>query len=316
MILAVLTLLLAAPAAAQVPMTGDFVASARCPALQSIREESNPGGVAVEPGRRYDLLGRNADRGTHYLLRIPGARPERRWVAFGCGEVVESNQSARGEPPPSPPGTPAREGLSGEVVLAASWQLAFCETKPRAAECRTGSGPVRFSLHGLWPRGEYCGVEELAGLPWAELPEPDLTLAERAALEAVMPGVASGLHRHEWAKHGTCSGLDADTYYAEAIRLVEVLNASPVAALFAENLGDRLDAGAVRQAFDAAFGRGAGRRVMLDCARDGRRTLVGELRINLRYGATSDTSLPALLAAAAPAPDGCPGGIVDPPGFQ
>ncbi|HEY9056346.1 MAG TPA: ribonuclease T, partial [Aurantimonas sp.] len=82
------TLLLVAPSAfAQVPMTGRFVAEARCPALQSIRKQTNPGGIATEPGVEYVLVGRNAEAATHYYVVIPDAEPPRRWVAVGCGRV-------------------------------------------------------------------------------------------------------------------------------------------------------------------------------------------------------------------------------------
>ena len=36
-----------------------------------------------------------------------------------------------------------------------------------------------------------------------------------------MPGVSAGLERHEWRKHGTCSGLSAEAYFASALDLTE-----------------------------------------------------------------------------------------------
>ena len=42
-----------------------------------------------------------------------------------------------------------------------------------------------------------------------------------------MPAVLSGLERHEWIKHGTCFGGEANAYF-NAAGLAEQVNASPV----------------------------------------------------------------------------------------
>ena len=60
-------------------------------------------------------------------------------------------------------GTPV---AAAEVhVLAASWQPAFCETRPAKPECLSQTedrvDATGFSLHGLWPQpvdNVYCGV--------------------------------------------------------------------------------------------------------------------------------------------------------------
>ncbi|MEF2551045.1 hypothetical protein VQ042_06665 [Aurantimonas sp. A2-1-M11] len=94
LILAALLLTIAAPAGAQIPMTGRFVAEARCPALASLVDPANPGTVATEPGAAYALLARNGEPTTHYLLQIPGAEPARRWVAVGCGRIEAADATA------------------------------------------------------------------------------------------------------------------------------------------------------------------------------------------------------------------------------
>ena len=40
-------------AAAEVPLTGFFIARETCPALQSIRNGTNPGEVKTAPGKSY-----------------------------------------------------------------------------------------------------------------------------------------------------------------------------------------------------------------------------------------------------------------------
>lgn len=68
--------------------------------------------------------------------------------------------------------------------------------------------------------------------------------------------------------------------------------------------------------FDEAFGEGAGNRVEFACVRDGRRTLIQEVRISLRGVIAPETPLGALMLAARPVGRGCARGIIDPVGLQ
>ena len=123
-----------------------------------------------------------------------------------------------------------------------------------------------------------------------------------------MPGYRSDLHRHQWTKHGTCYGTDADTYFDHAIGLIDQLNDSSVQALFEKRIGTRLRAAEVRAAFDRDFGPGAGDRVRLDCDRQG---LITELRIGLKGPISDDSRLGELIHAAPTRTVGCRGGWVD-----
>ena len=63
-----------------------------------------------------------------------------------------------------------------------------------------------------------------------------------------MPGIASCLDRHEWIKHGTCSGLDADCYFADTLRLAAAVQATPHSAeIIAANIGRERHARAAEQ---------------------------------------------------------------------
>lgn len=317
-------------ARAQVPMSGAFTAEASCFATPSIRSEDNPGRIVTEPGTTYRLLGRNTDPGSHYLIVVPGAEPERRWVAFGCGRVGEASQSAERSvaPPPAPPA--ADGGPVRDFLLAASWQPAFCETRPRVRECRDGAADADgFTLHGLWPqpRGlEYCNVSAREkGLAetrrWLDLPALDLVGATRTALAAVMPGVRSGLDRYQWAKHGSCAGTSQDIFFRRSAELMEALNGSVVRDLVLGRVGGTISANELRAAFDRAFGAGAGDRVLMDCSSArgsgdrGREQTVQELRIALRGDLSGNASLSELMRAAPTQPRGCREGLVDRPGF-
>jgi ribonuclease T2 len=93
-------------------------------------------------------------------------------------------------------------------VLALSWSPSYCETAGRRADpaqCK-GGRPYAFVVHGLWPqhqRGypEFCQREA----PW--IPDPLLN-----SMLELMP--SRQLIVHEWRKHGTCSGLGPEGYFA------------------------------------------------------------------------------------------------------
>ncbi len=94
-------------------------------------------------------------------------------------------------------------------VLALSWSPGFCETEAGAragSQCEPGAN-LGFVVHGLWPQYEH-GYPTDCG-PAARFPS-------RMALEAAQGLYPSiGLARHEWLKHGTCSGKSPTDYFAD-----------------------------------------------------------------------------------------------------
>ena len=207
-------------------------------------------------------------------------------------------------------------GRAQSMVLALSWQPAFCEGAPGRPECRAlrpGDRAARaFSLHGLWPgdRGvTYCGAATaLKDRRWSDLPEPGIDRETAAALARAMPGMRSGLHRHQWAKHGSCAGTDADRYFATALALTAEANGSILAEAFRRRTGARLTAGEIRAVVAQAFGEAAAGRISILC-RDG---MIVELRLHLRGQIDPAARLAPLMAAARSVPPGCRGGRVDP----
>ena len=152
---------------------------------------------------------------------------------------------------------------------------------------------------------------------WQALPEVGLSTETRKRLDVVMPGTQSFLERHEWIKHGTCySGSDAETYFREALSLIDEVNRSAVQVLVATNVGQEITTLAVRHAFDVAFGAGAGDRIRLSCQRDRSRRLISEITIGLVHVPGDTGSLAELMRPSAPTDPGCPGGIIDPVGYQ
>jgi ribonuclease T2 len=325
---AVLLMMLASTSAhADVAMTGTFTATQTCPAYQSFRKSTDPGDIKVEQSKTYAVIAKNKPDATHYRIVVEGAQPQERWVSSSCGRVEATDRSANGESQsPAPTAAPPAGDKSvarATHVLAMGWEPAFCEDHRDKKECRdlasTGFAATHVSLHGLWPqpRGtQYCNVapnlrEIDRDHDWNDLPEPDVSAYTLSRLAAVMPGAQSKLERHEWIVHGTCFGGNAEGYFARAAGLAEVVDASRVSQLFADNVGRSLSAEAIRAAFDDAFGAGAGARVTVSCHGRGESRKITELVISLAGDVAGNAPLADPIRAAQPVPPGCPSGMVE-----
>ncbi|MDR7223212.1 ribonuclease T2 [Aminobacter aminovorans] len=92
-------------------------------------------------------------------------------------------------------------------VLALSWSPSYCEAEGEQAngqQCRAGR-PYAFVVHGLWPQYE-------RGFPEScPTNNSDVSSDRLRSLYDLMP--SAGLIRHQWRKHGTCTGLDQDDYF-------------------------------------------------------------------------------------------------------
>jgi ribonuclease T2 len=201
-------------------------------------------------------------------------------------------------------------------VLALTWQPGFCLVKPESPECARRSADAaaaRLSLHGLWQiKKSYCGIDadlkkRDRSSKWTDLPQLALSDGTAARLAAAMPGVASGLDRHQWLMNGTCHASTAESYYARSLELLDAVNGSAVGALFEAHAGTTVTIAEVAAAFDTAFGAGAGERVRLRCRTVDGQAVVTGLTIGL---AASEGDLAALIGGAAPTKSHCEGGLV------
>jgi len=211
---------------------------------------------------------------------------------------------------------------SPDYILSLSWEPAFCATHATKPECAGETAAsvdaTRFSLHGLWPepfKNQYCHVDQSLidsdkHGDWKALPAVDLAPALHDRLAAAMPGTQSLLERHEWLRHGTCYGSDQNTYFGDALGLVDAVNGSAVLQVFAGNVGKTVTAAAIRQAFDAAFGAGAGERVKVSCEGKGDQRVIAEITIGLVGKPGNGHGLGDLMAASNPTSAGCPSGLV------
>lgn len=145
---------------------------------------------------------------------------------FGRRQGADPADSADGPPA----GTPF-----GLYLLALSWSPNFCCGHENKQECSTLTGSfaaTHLTLHGLWPN--YTDAEsKVARVAYPQFcgdfkrcknardgscaPDPATIPAEMSKLG---PGyVTDGyfLAVHEWPKHGSCTGLDAATYFRAGI---------------------------------------------------------------------------------------------------
>ncbi|WVT72027.1 ribonuclease [Sinorhizobium chiapasense] len=230
-------------------------------------------------------------------------------AAFAAGEEMSDQGASEGA------------GARTEYVLAVSWQPGFCETRPQRKECESQTAErfdaTNLSLHGLWPlRKSYCGVaadvrtKDRKG-NWLDLPKLAMADDTAARLLIAMPGVQSGLDRHQWLRSGTCQGGSVDDYFSAQLRMLEELNRSAVGALFRQRIGSELDEATIKQAFDQSFGAGAGDRVRMRCQTVQGRSIITGLTIGLTGDVLKASSLGPLIQAAGPTEFKCAKGIAD-----
>jgi ribonuclease T2 len=101
-------------------------------------------------------------------------------------------------------------------LLALSWSPTWClgDAAADAEQCDPDRD-LGFTLHGLWPQyedgwPEYCDTDAR-----------DPSRRETAAMADIMG--SGGLAWYQWKKHGRCSGLSPEAYFAAARRLYGAL---------------------------------------------------------------------------------------------
>lgn len=93
-------------------------------------------------------------------------------------------------------------------VLSLSWSPSYCEAEGAEAnrqQCKS-QRPYAFIVHGLWPQFEQGYPENCSTA------EPGVDRETLRTLYDIMP--SAGLIRHQWRKHGSCSGLSQADYFA------------------------------------------------------------------------------------------------------
>jgi len=306
---------------------GNFNVTNNCPATKSLHPNDNPGHVTVTSGENYTAINLNKPGGSYVLLLIPGFHPTQRWVKLTCGKLVNGPvNGGEGQKPTG--GESSASSKSGKFLLAASWQPAFCESNSGEGkkECVTETNDrfdaTHFTLHGLWPqpRGNYyCMVSANdkhndENHNWDNLPEPALSSQARTELDKIMPGTQSNLQRHEWIKHGTCFGTGPEAYFRTAESLIGQLNNSELQRLVANNVGKEVGTADLQSAFEQTFGSGSAGALSIECSKDGGRTLISGISINLQGVLDQATKLQSVLDLSQHPKPQCTQGVIDPVG--
>ena len=132
----------------------------------------------------------------------------------------------------------------GGYTLAVTWAPEYCHGHAREPsarfECASGNS-FGFSLHGLWPDG--------VGPQWPQYCKATALLPPATLRRNLCSTPSAQLLQHEWAKHGTCTGLTPDAYLAKSTGLYAGLAWPDMARLSRER---RSSAGSLAEAIAAA----------------------------------------------------------------
>jgi ribonuclease T2 len=96
-------------------------------------------------------------------------------------------------------------------ILNLSWSPEFCYSHRDAPECTQHS---TFVFHGLWPQNNDGSYPDSC----SSAPGP----SDPSQFSDIFPD--PGLLNHEWAAHGTCTGLSPDHYFRLARRAFQSIS--------------------------------------------------------------------------------------------
>ena len=109
----------------------------------------------------------------------------------GAAEHRHRHQDQKQSAPP---------GSFDYYILALSWSPEFCHNHAANEQCV--SGHFGFVVHGLWPQFNDGYPENCSSAPGP---------SSLSDMTDIMPD--RKLVEHEWRTHGTCSGLDPESYF-------------------------------------------------------------------------------------------------------
>ncbi|WP_442577375.1 ribonuclease T2 family protein [Mesorhizobium sp. ASY16-5R] len=142
-------------------------------------------------------------------------KPLPRWLAFllftgllafaGCDQQPAADAQPEQAAVDAGKKVPLGKGFDF-YVLSLSWSPSYCEAEGENAnrqQCASGR-PYAFVVHGLWPQFERGFPQDCGG-------NGNVDNDTARSLYDLMP--SAGLIRHEWRKHGTCTGLSQADYF-------------------------------------------------------------------------------------------------------
>ena len=156
-------------------------------------------------------------------------------------------RNAEKHPPHAAPASPSQGGNGFDFyVLALSWAPQFCASHQDArstTECDSAKH-YGFVVHGFWPQNND------GSFPSDCAPAQPVSADLVRQMLPIMP--ARGLIQHEWATHGTCSGLSPQEYFAEVQQVFGKLKIPAEYQLVAQ--GIKVSPEAIEQQFASANG--------------------------------------------------------------
>ena len=120
----------------------------------------------------------------------------------------------------------SRPGDFDFYVLSLSWSPSYCTLEgPRANKQQCGtSRPFGFVVHGLWPQNEF-GYPANCQFDNSRSRGSFVPRQIVSSVFDIMP--STGLIAHQWRKHGSCSGLAQDEYFATVRQAYDKVNIPP-----------------------------------------------------------------------------------------
>ncbi|HLH49360.1 MAG TPA: ribonuclease T2, partial [Roseiarcus sp.] len=103
-------------------------------------------------------------------------------------------------------------GAFDYYLLTLSWSPGFCDKGGESKapdQCEAGAG-LGFVVHGLWPQFAHGYPQDCDGF------SRPVSRSALALARGVFPD--ESLARYEWRKHGTCTGLSPEGFFATARR--------------------------------------------------------------------------------------------------
>ncbi|QJI27456.1 hypothetical protein HKK55_01655 [Pseudomonas sp. ADAK18] len=120
-------------------------------------------------------------------------------------------------------------------VYSVTWQPSFCQLKPDTAGCN--KPPQTFLTHGIWPYNNstpektnrhpaFCNTSPSCKLDTeCAISEDKLeSIARKPEIAKLVTTNPQGMFRHEWKKHGTCSGKTEEDYFNDLVTLRKVVD--------------------------------------------------------------------------------------------
>ncbi len=185
--------------------------------------------------------------------------------------------------------------VSKENLFSVSIQQNFCRFHKNKKECRSLNRNSfvqnNFTLHGLWPQPRSrhdCSnkYDRIDNALWSEL-------------RVKMPGVMSGLAKHEWRKHGSCYGKSEQGYFKDSLKLLDEVNKSALRNFVFSHKGKVVTKEQINQVLKQP------RKVQLVC----KKGYISEIRFSLK-GDISKNSLEELQQGAKSLHGGCQRGKI------